>query len=86
MPPEFLRAKPPEFEAWTIGVVTLVEAANVVNPVAAPVSPIVTTEFCNNLPVVLSNLAIALSVALAGPTTSPPKDGEELVITPVVLS
>ena len=29
---------------------------------------------------VASNLAIALSVALAGPTTSPPKDGEVLVI------
>ena len=30
-----------------------------------------TPEFCISLPVVKSNLATALSVALAGPTTSP---------------
>ena len=36
-----------------------------------PVSVIVVPEFCNSLPVVESNLAIALSVELDGPTTSP---------------
>jgi hypothetical protein len=41
-------------------------------PAIAPVvSAIVTAEFCISLPVVVSNLAIALSVADAGPTTSP---------------
>ena len=44
-------------------------------PLALPVSSIRVTLFCINLPVVVSNLATALSVALAGPTTSPPKDG-----------
>ena len=37
----------------------------------APRSLIVTREFCSNFPVVVSNLAIALSVAVAGPITSP---------------
>jgi len=62
-----------------MGVVTLVEAANVVTPETAPVSPTVTTLFCSNLPVVVSKRATALSVLEAGPTTSPPKDGLELV-------
>jgi hypothetical protein len=39
----------------------------------------VTTEFWIILPEVVSNLAIALSVAEAGPTTSPPKLGLVLV-------
>jgi len=43
-------------------------AANVIVPV---VSATVTAEFWISLPVVLSNLAIALSVELTGPTTSP---------------
>ncbi len=34
-------------------------------------SPIVTHEFCKSFPVVISNLATALSVAEAGQTTSP---------------
>ena len=36
-----------------------------------PLSSIVIVEFCNNLPVVVSKRAIALSVAELGPTTSP---------------
>ena len=55
-----------------MGVVTLVEAENVVKPVAAPVSSIVVTEFWISLPVVPSNRAMALSVDDAGPVTSPP--------------
>lgn len=44
-------------------------------PVISPVvSAIVTAEFWINLPVVPSNLATALSVADAGPTTSPVPD------------
>ena len=36
-----------------------------------PRSSITTNPFCKSLPVVVSNRATALSVALAGPTTSP---------------
>ena len=39
-------------------------------------SSIVTPLFCNSLPVVLSNRAIALSVEEAGHTTSPPEEGK----------
>jgi len=43
LPAEFLRAKPAELVACTIGVVTLVEAVTVVKaPVVAVVAPIVT--------------------------------------------
>jgi hypothetical protein len=45
-----------------------------------PLSSIVVVEFWINLPVVVSNLATALSVADAGPTTSPPNDGLVFVI------
>ena len=47
-----------------------------------PSSEIVAPEFCTNLPVVLSNLAMALSVELAGPTTSPEPAGVAKVPSP----
>ena len=46
-------------------------SASIDAPAITPVSETVTTESCINLPVIPSNLAIALSVEDAGPTTSP---------------
>lgn len=43
---------------------------SVLTPVIIPVSQTITVEFCSSLPVVASKRAIALSVALAGHTTS----------------
>jgi hypothetical protein len=86
VPDAFLSDKPAEFDAWTIGVVTLVEADSVVIPVVAPVSLIVTTELSMILPDVPSNRAMALSVALAGPTTSPLVAGAAHVGAPPVVA
>jgi len=47
------------------------------------VSAINKTEFCINLPVVVSNLAAALSVAEPGPTTSPLPEGVTQVPSPL---
>lgn len=44
-------------------------------------SPIVTHEFCKSFPVVVSNLATALSVAEAGQTTSPDQPHVLAIVT-----
>ena len=54
--------------------------------VPIPIAPVSSTnddEFWISLPVVVSKRAIALSVADAGPTTSPPDPDAEIVIDPV---
>ena len=54
-------------------------AVSVLTPVTFPESSIMTRLFWISLPVVKSKRVMALSVADAGPTTSPPKDGLEFV-------
>ena len=51
----------------------------------APAADIVTRLFLSNLPVVRSNKAIAVSVAVAGPNTSPPPPDAAIVIDPVLF-
>lgn len=52
-------------------VMEAVVAARAATPVMVPLSSTITTLFWISLPVVRSNRAMALSVAEAGPTTSP---------------
>ena len=69
-------------------VMDAVTAARDATPVMLPLSSTITTLFWISFPVVRSNRAMALSVAEAGPTTSPvpppPADVHDRVPVPLV--